>query len=207
MLTKSGRRSPPHPRCTRIERRRCSADTLRALATLLGMPASIRAARLIVVFNMCRLRKDSDILRCVETVDAWLGRTLASGRVGAAPDRSPDAILEVARGHRVDVLLADLLLRAPSTPEPFSRAALEAVVRLAVARELAAARDMSRLFEAASAAALDVLLLKGTALAYTHYPQPHLRPRNDIDLFVRHTDIGRAETVLSSLGFARGREA
>ena len=93
--------------------------------------------------------------------------------------------------------------RRPQALTPFSRESLDAIVRLAAARELAAARDVSRLFESAGAAGLDLLLLKGTALAYTHYPQPHLRPRNDIDLFVRQADLGRADAVLSALGFAR----
>ena len=143
----------------------------------------------------------------METIDAWIRRTLASGRAGEVPSHSADAVLSVARGHRVDVLLADLCLREPSVPDPFSRGPLDAVVRLAAARELAAARDVSRLCGAADGAGLDLILLKGTALAYTHYPQPHLRPRNDIDLFVRQTDIGCAEAVLSSLGFARAPEA
>ena len=141
------------------------------------------------------------------TIDAWLGRTLASGRVGAVPNPGADAVLSIARRHRVDVLFADLVLRAPSGPEPFSRESLDTIVRLAAAHELAAARDVSRLFESAGTAGLDLLLLKGTALAYTHYPQPHLRPRNDIDLFVRQADLGRADALLSALGFARAPEA
>lgn len=142
----------------------------------------------------------------METIDAWLAQTLAIGRAAEAPPLNADAILSIASGHRVDVLLADLFLRAPSGPEPFSRGPLEDIVRLAAARELAASRDVSRLLEAADGAGLDLLLLKGTALAYTHYKQPHLRPRNDIDLFVRQADIGRFEAVLSALGFARAPE-
>ena len=49
--------------------------------------------------------------------------------------------------------------------------------------------------------------LKGAALARTHYAQPHLRRRNDIDFFVRQVDLARAEAVLSALGFARATEA
>jgi hypothetical protein len=142
----------------------------------------------------------------VETIDAWLGRTLASGRVGEAPPHGAD-VLSIAREHRVDVLFAHLILRAHPGSELFSRESLDAIVRLAAARELAAARDVSRVFESAGAVGLELLLLKGTALAYTHYPEPHLRPRNDIDLFVRQADIRRCEAVLSTLGFARAAEA
>jgi Uncharacterised nucleotidyltransferase len=107
----------------------------------------------------------------------------------------------------VDVLLADLLLRDSSGAEPFNREVLDSIVRQAAARDLAAARDVSRVFESAGAAGLDLLVLKGAALACTHYAQSHLRPRNDIDLFVRQVDLARAEAVLSALGFARATEA
>jgi hypothetical protein len=163
--------------------------------------------------QICRIRCQhgsswtvSDILRFVETIDAWLGRTLASGCVGEVPPHGA-AVLSVAREHRVDVLFAHLILRARARSELFSRDSLGAIVRLAVARELAAARDVTRLFESADAAGLELLLLKGTALAYMYYPEPYLRPRNDIDLFVRQADIRRCEAVLSTLGFARAQEA
>ena len=94
----------------------------------------------------------------VETIDAWLGRTLASRRVGAVPNHGADAVLTVARQHRVDVILADLVLHAPSGPEPFSRESLDTIVRLAAAREGAAARDVSRVLEYGGTAGVDFLL-------------------------------------------------
>ena len=143
----------------------------------------------------------------VEAIEAWLGRTLASGHVDGMHPDGPGAVMEIARQHRVDVLFADLVLPAWTGSEPLSRQSLDTVVRLAAARELAATRDVSRVFQEARAQGVDLLLLKGTALAYTHYPQPYLRPRNDIDLFVRLADVGRAEAALSSCGFDRATEA
>src|SRR5512143_3479017 len=96
--------------------------------------------------------------------------------------------MHAAGRHRVDVLLAD-------------------TVRLAVARELSVVRDVPRIFEAARAGGVQMLLLKGTALAYTHYPRPHLRPRNDVDLLVRPADLARVGAVLVSAGFERAPEA
>jgi len=142
----------------------------------------------------------------VETIDAWLGRTLASGRVSDPPCTAEETLV-VARRHRMDVLLADCVLRTTAGSGPFAREPLDAVVRLAAAREMAAARDASRICESAGAAGIDLFLLKGTALAYTHYLRPHLRPRNDIDLFVRQADLNRAEDILFSLGFVRAPEA
>jgi hypothetical protein len=147
----------------------------------------------------------------VDAIEAWLARTLACGRVGVLPAEAGgrDAIMEVARRHRVDVLLADLIVRASDDNGPwaFERESLNAMVRLAAAREISDARDVSPIFSDAYGNRIDLLLLKGTALAYSHYPQPHLRPRNDIDLYVRHADLDRAEAVLVSRGFSRAQEA
>jgi hypothetical protein len=141
---------------------------------------------------------------------AWLCRTLASGKAGVAPSDGLDAVMEVARHHRVDVILADLILRTPRDLEsssPLHRQAFEDIVRLAAARELPAAHDLSRLFERAHRHGVALLVLKGAALAYTHYRRPYLRPRNDIDLFLRRADLGQAEEILRALDFERAVEA
>jgi hypothetical protein len=51
------------------------------------------------------------------------------------------------------------------------------------------------------AAGVDVLVLKGAALAYLVYPQPALRPMRDIDLLVRAADVYRAYALLPEIGF------
>ena len=140
----------------------------------------------------------------VETIEAWLGRTLASGRVHGTP---PAGVIEIAGRHRVEVLLADLLLRDRRATHGSFRESLNAIVRQAAARELPAARQLSVICDAARGAGIDLLLLKGAALAYTHYSKPWLRPRNDVDLFVRVADLARAEAVLVSLGYRREPEA
>jgi len=45
------------------------------------------------------------------------------------------------------------------------------------------------------------IIMKGTALAYSIYPAPELRPRSDTDLLIDRSDIGRVRQVLTSLGF------
>ena len=157
------------------------------------------------------LTYNSEPLTSDQTSEAWLCQTLASGQA-ALPPRGPgvsavfDAVMEVARRHRVDVLFADLMLRAPAG-DMFPREPFEDVVRLAAARELSEAHDLSRVVDAAHSRGLELLLLKGAALAYTHYRRPYLRPRNDIDLFLRSGDLGRAEELLASLGYERAPEA
>jgi hypothetical protein len=46
------------------------------------------------------------------------------------------------------------------------------------------------------------VLFKGTALAYTVYDAPHLRPRGDTDVMIRPGDYAGAQRVLSALGYA-----
>jgi len=48
---------------------------------------------------------------------------------------------------------------------------------------------------------IEVLVLKGAALASTVYPQPGLRPMRDIDILVRKRDALRAQMMLVDLGF------
>ncbi|MFW6198806.1 MAG: nucleotidyltransferase family protein [Acidobacteriota bacterium] len=50
---------------------------------------------------------------------------------------------------------------------------------------------------------IDVLLLKGAALAHLLYPRPDLRPMRDIDLLVRPVDAERAQAALADIGFTR----
>jgi hypothetical protein len=57
--------------------------------------------------------------------------------------------------------------------------------------------------DALSSAGIDMLVLKGPALAHSIYPCPELRPFGDLDLLVAPNDIGRAESVLGAAGYRR----
>ncbi len=48
------------------------------------------------------------------------------------------------------------------------------------------------------------LLMKGTPLAYTHYPAPDLRPRSDTDMLIDRGDIEVVHRVMLDLGYAPG---
>jgi hypothetical protein len=56
--------------------------------------------------------------------------------------------------------------------------------------------------DAAGDARIDLVVMKGAAIAHTHYPQPHLRPRADSDLVIRADDRGRLAAVLEACGYA-----
>ena len=69
--------------------------------------------------------------------------------------------------------------------------------------EMAQRGEIIRLMAAFREAQMKPLILKGAALACSHYPLPGLRPRSDLDLIVAEADHRRAEEVLRHLGYAR----
>ncbi len=61
--------------------------------------------------------------------------------------------------------------------------------------------DLRAVLEALAGAGVEVLILKGTALAYDLYASPDLRPRGDTDLLIAANDLERARVTLLALGF------
>ena len=62
-------------------------------------------------------------------------------------------------------------------------------------------RVLSDIISAYQAAGIQVLVLKGAALAQLIYPQPGLRPMRDLDILVKKSDAIRAQRLLAELGF------
>lgn len=60
---------------------------------------------------------------------------------------------------------------------------------------------LAALLRGGAEARLDILVLKGAALAETVYPRPSLRGFGDLDILVRRADAARARTVLELLGY------
>jgi hypothetical protein len=69
------------------------------------------------------------------------------------------------------------------------------------------AQVLADILERFHAAGIDVLVLKGAAIAYLVYPQPALRPMRDIDILVRAADVYRAYALLPEIGFTAPRGA
>jgi hypothetical protein len=63
-------------------------------------------------------------------------------------------------------------------------------------------RKAARAIGALTAAGVPTLMLKGAALAVTHYDEPAMRPMGDVDMLVRPTDATRAFGVLRDIGFS-----
>lgn len=78
---------------------------------------------------------------------------------------------------------------------------LQDAIRNAAALELSLRGELITLLDALRAAGVDTLLLKGAALAYTHYDAPYLRPRGDTDILIRVADKQLAHDALQRRGY------
>lgn len=78
----------------------------------------------------------------------------------------------------------------------------------ALASNMALYDELKRILKLFNHEGLDVVLLKGAALAKTVYRNAALRPMTDIDILVRKKELPRAEILLNELGYAfRGTRA
>jgi len=117
-------------------------------------------------------------------------------------DTQVGALQAAAIDHGIEALLWETLAGATGTAASL-RAALEPRVRAAATRDLFIQRDLQNVVAGLDAAGVPVLITKGTALAYTVYARPWLRPRSDSDLLVRHDDVAAATTSLERCGYTR----
>ena len=76
----------------------------------------------------------------------------------------------------------------------------------AAAIQVVRERELTRVLARLSPAGISCVLIKGAALAYTHYARPHLRPRHDTDLLVRPEDMARLDDALGAAGYVRAAE-
>jgi hypothetical protein len=124
---------------------------------------------------------------------------------GTGADDDINAFLGAARYHGVLQLVAEAFRdQRPhdSWPEEIWRACHE--VSLAQAMyELAHRAEIIGVLDTLVSADVKALILKGTALAYSHYANPVLRPRGDTDLLIPRSRRRDAERVLAQLGYVR----
>ena len=125
-------------------------------------------------------------------------------RVAGGIDAFGKDIVDAARRHRMHLLLAASL----SSMERESPEGKTLVRDLTVATALHAwQEDATReLLDSLAASRISALVLKGTGLVYTVYPQPHLRPRLDVDLLIRREALEDAEQLLAACAWTRPPE-
>lgn len=125
---------------------------------------------------------------------------------GEAPDWPPDIepadVLRVAAHQGLDVLVASRIGELSTWPEAIT-AVLAAALRDACVIEVLRERELVRVLATMHEVHVQPLLVKGTALAYSLYAAPHLRPRIDTDLLVAAGQVDYATRALETMGYAK----
>jgi len=119
----------------------------------------------------------------------------------SAPD--PQAVLSACARHGVTFLVYSRLKPTAAWqtwPEDLRRA-LEQQTQTATTRDLIRARELAALLAALAGAGIEPLVMKGAALAHTHYPSPVLRARQDTDLLVPKAQAAKAADLLEARGY------
>jgi|GEM_PF-150110 len=111
-----------------------------------------------------------------------------------------DAIVAAAREQGVAALLWQVD-RASGVLDGDVRTALGADSRAEVTREMLRHGELGGLAQDFAAARCRALFFKGSALAYSHYPEPWMRPRVDTDIFLSRDEMDQVLGVLCSRGY------
>lgn len=113
------------------------------------------------------------------------------------------AVLDLAAIHRVAPLACRAIASAPDgLVPPEIRAQVDATLWHSQASTMLCEHELTSLLTTLVAAGVNVLVLKGAALAHTLYPQPELRPYHDLDIACRPTDYPRLARALTAAGYA-----
>ncbi len=140
-----------------------------------------------------------------DTIDRALAQLLASGGDGsiALPMATPERVLARARYHGVLPLIAACVDEGRAQSPAWLLGAARSAARAEVAMDLARRPMVVAAIEALDLAGTAPLVLKGEALAYSHYAAPWQRPRADTDLLVAPDAGPAAEAALAALGYRR----
>ncbi len=119
---------------------------------------------------------------------------------------SEEALWQVGLENGVLVLANQKLANSEaleSLPQTY-RERLHKYALNAAAIELGQEHELQMALSLFTDAGISYLLMKGTPLAYTHYPQPYLRSRCDTDiLFESNVDAEKAFNLLETHGYQR----
>lgn len=134
---------------------------------------------------------------------ALRGEGSALWRLSQATDLS--TAVDVAARFGIEPLIRKVLQdRGEWSNVPATvRAAFDAAAHREVAIEALRHRELTRVLAAMGAAGIETLVLKGAAVAHTHYKAAYLRARSDTDLLIRPADRDAATGALETLGYRR----
>lgn len=125
---------------------------------------------------------------------------IASRRALPSREAADDEFWRAAREQRVHALLAQALVSEEWPGAPAARRAARAELAAAVAQWTLRKHDLLRVLDCLDRHGVRPTLIKGAALACTHYARPHLRPSLDLDLLITETEVSAAQLAFESLG-------
>ncbi len=113
--------------------------------------------------------------------------------------------LAACEAHGVAPLVYQQLHQTPTWGDwPANiRDALAHLSRVETVVDLLREQEVVRVLHASATQGVQLLLMKGTPLAYTHYASPCLRPRCDTDLLIQPNAIATMQQALTELGYTR----
>lgn len=116
-----------------------------------------------------------------------------------------DAVWERIEFHGIALLLAEAHANLRDWPDPL-RSRLQREAQMQVFWEESHKAALLPLFAALKHREIAVLAMKGTALAYSLYPQPAARRRGDTDLLIWPGDLAATRAALQQSGFAKRQD-
>jgi hypothetical protein len=138
------------------------------------------------------------ILACLQDGDPTQRQQIA---VTAAAVRDWEQVGAFACRHRVSALVLEAVELANVRPPLHVIQTLLADATTEHARSMLHEHELTRIVTACRVRGVDVMLLKGAALALCEYRKPHHRPYHDLDIAVRDGRYGDAAAALASLGY------
>ncbi|MDH3598189.1 MAG: nucleotidyltransferase family protein [Candidatus Tectomicrobia bacterium] len=122
----------------------------------------------------------------------------------AADSMDEDRFLKACVAHGVTPLVYQHLYRSSAWPAwPAAlRTGLAHYGRVQTAVAVLYEQDLVKVLAGFAAHGIQVLLMKGVPLAYTHYPDPALRPHCDTDLLIQPQDRTATHRLLTAQGYA-----
>lgn len=141
------------------------------------------------------------VLRSKSEAMSWICTVLRDGSPLSVAPASPAGMLAYAGELGVDALLSSQVIENKQF-DGVDRLPFRRRLTAAVAADAARHHELYRLAEAWRLAQLQPILLKGSGLAYTHYPHPWLRPQADLDVWCAESDLAALSASLVALGYS-----
>ena len=116
---------------------------------------------------------------------------------------NPELVLNRAHFHSINNIIYRYL-KADSPPDDFM-SALKSSYIADTLWEQNHAQLTATLVANLKSEDIHPLIFKGTALAYTHYTEPTMRPRGDTDILVTDKEYAQAKDILLSMGFSTSK--